>query len=393
MTAHLRRDLRAIAIDWTAWGGIGMASRGSIPKMMALAGIDMLSPEAGVPVVRHELTAGGTRGEVVIGQRLGAMTEEWDIEGGLDTAAFSASRGTGSGPMIGRVTGFGLFHGLGVETTLDPKEQPFLFDHQIEGTPVLPGVMGIESFAELATLPLLGWQVAAVEDVDFLVPVKFFRGEPRVLLLNAVFLKDGEDIIAECRLSSNRTLPGQKEPTLTTHFTGRVRLSRAAVKDERLLPCAAPADTSVHAPDIYRIYFHGPAYRVLSAGWPDGGATCGELTADLPPNHHPASAPLLMAPRLVELCFQAAGLPGLAESGQMALPQHVDRVSVDSDWKPEGALRAVVTPAPGGGSDARVVTEAGHVVVELRGYRTVTLEGALDGSLLEPLRTAFPARS
>ena len=55
--SRMRRDgvTRGIAIDWTAWSGIGMASRGSIPKMMEVAGIDMLPPEHGVPVVRREL--------------------------------------------------------------------------------------------------------------------------------------------------------------------------------------------------------------------------------------------------------------------------------------------------------------------------------------------------
>ena len=36
-------------------------------------------------------------------------------------------------------------------------------DHRIEGTPVLPGVMGIESFAEAAALVLPGWHVLEVE--------------------------------------------------------------------------------------------------------------------------------------------------------------------------------------------------------------------------------------
>ena len=76
---------RGIVIDWTAGGGIGMATRGSIPKMMELAGIDMLPPEAGIPLVRRELTSGGTRGEVVIGQRIGVLLNEWDATGGLDT--------------------------------------------------------------------------------------------------------------------------------------------------------------------------------------------------------------------------------------------------------------------------------------------------------------------
>ena len=55
--SNLRRSAgtRGVAIDWTAWESIGMASRGSIPKMMEMAGIDMLPPALGVPVVRREI--------------------------------------------------------------------------------------------------------------------------------------------------------------------------------------------------------------------------------------------------------------------------------------------------------------------------------------------------
>src|SRR4029450_676187 len=66
-----RPATRAIVIDWTAWAGIGMAARGSIPTVMAAAGIEMLPPEVGVPTVRRELTAGATRGEIVMAGGLG----------------------------------------------------------------------------------------------------------------------------------------------------------------------------------------------------------------------------------------------------------------------------------------------------------------------------------
>ena len=62
-----RPEMRAIALDWTAWGGLGMATRGSIPKVMAMAGIEMLPPEAGIAWIRRELTAGPFSGEVVVG--------------------------------------------------------------------------------------------------------------------------------------------------------------------------------------------------------------------------------------------------------------------------------------------------------------------------------------
>ncbi len=48
-----------------------------------------------------------------------------------------------------------------------PVEQSFLDHHRIDGTPVLPGVMGIEGFAEVASASADGWTVVAVEDVAF----------------------------------------------------------------------------------------------------------------------------------------------------------------------------------------------------------------------------------
>ncbi|MFZ2016785.1 MAG: SDR family NAD(P)-dependent oxidoreductase, partial [Nocardioides sp.] len=69
ITSSMRRtqpETRAIAIDWTAWGGIGMATRGSIPKVMEMAGVEMLPPAAGVAWIRRELIGHGFRGEVVV---------------------------------------------------------------------------------------------------------------------------------------------------------------------------------------------------------------------------------------------------------------------------------------------------------------------------------------
>ena len=81
--------------------------------------------------------------------------------------------------MIGAISGMGVYSGLSAQTTLDPAAQPFLHDHRIDGTPVLPGVMGIEAFAALAGLAVPGLRVADVEQVDFIAPLKFYRDEPR----------------------------------------------------------------------------------------------------------------------------------------------------------------------------------------------------------------------
>jgi NAD(P)-dependent dehydrogenase (short-subunit alcohol dehydrogenase family)/acyl carrier protein len=376
-----RPATRAIAIDWTAWAGIGMASRGSIPKMMEAAGIDMLPPEAGIPWIRRELTEGSTRGEIVVAQSLGILTQEFDSNGGVDPAAWDQRH---HGPMIGSVTGMGVHHGLSIETPLDPKQQPFLYDHQIDGTPVLPGVMGIEGFAEATLCALPGWHIDAVEDVDFLAPFKFYRGEPRSLKIEAEFRADGDQLVAACRLIGHRTLPNQTEPQLTTHFTARVRLSKHPPAPS-VGRSPRPAESQIISqPQIYSVYFHGPAYQVVAGAWWEEDRMVGQFVADLPPNHQPAERPLAIAPRLIELCFQTAGLFEMSAHGRMGLPQHVDKIQLLRMPDPAaGPLYCVVKAGPSDSMDADVVDGAGNCYLQVIGYRTVVFREEISA---EPLR-------
>ena len=384
-----RPQTRAIVIDWTAWGGIGMATRGSIPKMMELAGISMLAPEAGVPWIRRELTAGGTRGEVVVAERLGILLDEWDETGGLDVQALEAAVAQlpARWPMLGKVTGMTLGHGLTMETTLDPSSQPFLYDHRIDGTPVLPGVMGIEAFAEAAVCIHPGWYVEAIEEVNFLAPFKFYRDEPRTLLVEAVISPQAESLIADCRLIGRRTLPNQKQPQETLHFTARVRVTRRPPEALTGAELRLSAESIVDAARVYQIYFHGPAYQVIDHAWRDGDRVIGQMAQNLPSNHHPADQQVLAAPRLIELCFQTAGLWEIGNHNRMGLPLRVELVSWSrAPESAEGPLFAIVTPDEKHGSfDAEVVDAHGNRYVRLKGYRTAALPQGVDGTPLQAL--------
>jgi len=386
-----RPATRAIVIDWTAWGGIGMATRGSIPKMMELAGIDMLPPEAGIPLIRRELTAGATRGEVVVGGRLGILMNEWDATGGLDpnlAEAPTRERKPSQGPMIGTISGMGLYSGLTVETQLNPKMQPFLHDHQIEGTPVLPGVMGVEAFAEAALWALPGWQVEAVEDVHFLAPFKFYRHEPRSLTIHAQFHPEGDTVVADCQLLGSRKLPNQSEPQVTVHFTARVRLTKHAKEGRTSNLPGAPTNSVIAAGDIYHLYFHGPAYQVLEQAWWNGDRIVGKMPATLPANHVPPEKATVIEPRLIELCFQTSGLWEMSALGRLGLPLQVGRVSLLR--AAETALTnlyAIVTPREEGAVfDAEVVDANGNQYLQLLGYRTVALINGVDAEPLKALQ-------
>ena len=386
-----RPDTRGIAIDWTAWSGIGMAARGSIPAIMKQAGIDMLAPEAGIPITRRELLA-GTGAELVIGGKLGIMVKDFDAEGGLSTEAAKAG-----GVMTGKVKGLSLYDGLTVETELDPEKQPFLYDHQIDGVPVLPGVMGIEAMVEAACLLFPDMYAAAIEDVNFLAPFKFYRNQPRVVTVQAVYTTegaDGADILADCRLTGSRLLHGQDEAEVTTHFTGRVRLTEKAPKEVKYDEPFTFDDAEKAADsDIYKIYFHGPAYRVINSAWRDGNRIVARFAENLPPNHEPEDRQLLAAPRLAELCFQAAGLIGITENSRLGLPGGLKEMNVIA--QPKGLVYAIVSAGSGDSADLydiTIVDEKGKVCMTIGGYRTIALTSAVSEDHVAPLKRAL-ARS
>jgi acyl transferase domain-containing protein/NAD(P)-dependent dehydrogenase (short-subunit alcohol dehydrogenase family)/acyl carrier protein len=388
LTANQRAvgsDTLGVAIDWTAWGDIGMATRGSIPTVMKAAGIDMLPAAAGIPIVRREVTHRTIGGEMVAGLRLGVLTDEFDPTGGLATVATSDSRSL----MAAAAERFGIYTGLQVTTTLDPDEQPFLFDHQIDGVPVLPGVMGVEAFAAAASLAFPDLSVVAIEDVEFLAPFKFYRNEPRPVTVSVGFRRDGEHIVAKCRLIGSRVLANQPDPQVTTHFTGTVRLADTPPSVAGF-PAPAAVGPELESGPVYDIYFHGPAYQVIDRVWNAGSDVVGSMAAGLPPNHMPADRSLATTPRLTELIFQTAGVWEIATSGAMALPRHIERVVyTGKPTRAVGQLRAVVTPQADGSFDAVVVDEEGTGFVSLLGYRTVQLPTALDTAAATQLQEAI----
>jgi NAD(P)-dependent dehydrogenase (short-subunit alcohol dehydrogenase family) len=390
-TSAMRRthpNTRAIAIDWTAWASIGMASRGSIPEMMALAGIDMLAPEAGIPVIRRELTEVNGRGEIVIADRLGVLIDERDASGGLDIQALAERC---LHPMLGQLVTMDPYRGLRVDTLLDPTEQPFLFDHQIEGTPVLPGVMALEAFAELAQLLFPELPLRSLEDIEFMAPMKFYRQQPQTLELRADFGMAGDDVVVHCVCASSRMLHGQDQAQVTTHFSATVRLGNEAMAAVGGSLPQASSTAVVTAEDLYRIYFHGAAYQVLQQAWLAGDKVVASMADNLPCNHLPEGGPLVLQPRLIELCFQAAGVWQIGTSGKMALPRRIACITLPQAEAAAGPgkIHAIVTPRGEDTFDAEVIDDQGQMLLRLEGYQSIEYPSPIEETLRLPLYTAM----
>ena len=64
-----------------------------------------------------------------------------------------------------------------IEKTLDPERDIYLKDHAIENVPLLPGVMGLETFSEAVHSLYPEFDVIAIEDVRFNQALKIFANK------------------------------------------------------------------------------------------------------------------------------------------------------------------------------------------------------------------------
>jgi hypothetical protein len=369
---------------------------------MQLAGIEMLKPEVAAPLVRQEL-AQGYSGEVVIAGSLGRLETSQNAESVLNIEKADQALRAGSPihRMFSRLTDFSPNSGIRLEAELDPAELSYLRDHAINGIPVLPGVMGIEGFsvaakhiASVLATTGAGFEVEGLEDIQFYAPFKFYGNKPRKITWNAVVYRTEAGMTARVNLESElKRRNGTVDRIL--HFEGLVLLSTHPMPDQ--VRAKAPVWSKqkfVSAEDIYKLFFHGPSFQVLEAAQLSESTVLGRF------NKHIVGVSVeesdaLMAPMLIELCFQTAGLWEAGATGILSLPQSLGSLKLYRQSLNGEAIYAQVNPHECDGKlsfDARVIDAKGNVYLELIDYRTSPMPYSAQKELVEPMKVLVAAQ-
>jgi hypothetical protein len=197
---------------------------------------------------------------------------------------------------------------------------------------------------------------------------------------------DGTDLVAECALSAERILPGSDSPQWTVHFTGSVRFAEQADEPESE---PLPEDGGGIGPaEVYRLYFHGPAYQVVGSAWGTGEGAAGRFASGLPAAFDPVAGPVISGPRLTELFFQTAGLWEAGRYGRLALPLHVGRVRLLAEPAEREGIVAVVRP-DGDGFAGSVLDPTGQVLLRIEDYRTIPLPNPVPDDVRVPIQSTM----
>ncbi len=337
----------ALHICWTAWGDVGMASRGGMDSLLTRRGVDLLPADAGAACC-VDLLLSGASGELVVAGSLGDMEP------------------APSHPLVDRqVVGRDR---VVLTRTLDVAQDPWLLDHAIDGTVVVPGVIGVEWMTAAASR-LLG-TVRELVEVRFEKPAKLHRGEPLELEIEAV--REGEG--ARCVVRSRRTAATGR--TLETeHFHG---VARSVAQAPEALPPACFPDEPLDRAAIYARFFHGPVFQVLS----DVESVTGDgLLVQAGVLHAPLGHGLLTCPLALEAAFQAAGLHTMILDGVLALPAAFDRLVIERALR-DGQPAIVTARRVGDTYDVDVDGPDGRVLA-LRGFEMIERGPLPDGDSFE----------
>ena len=380
---------RAVAIAWSGWRDVGMATRGSIETVFETAGIETIPVEKGVELFVDEVMCGGRR-MVVIAGRLGVLDESEstreppqrlapDVAGLLaEPARF---------PFIDRIVEHDPYETLVSECTLDVQQFPFLSDHAIDGTPYLPGVMALEMFAEAAQLLWPACSLSGFDDISFGLPVKLVRHEQKVRTLARFSRQDDAHVWVECTLESDLvSKAGEVFGEPRQHHAGTVRLLKhGAQKPVPLIPAVGLPErgpASLPTSFIYERFFHGPRFQahggIIAGSSVNGDVACDGIAlmrSELPNGIQFADEPVLLEalPMLIEVGFQNAGMVAMEIDRLQSLPIGIEQVELLQTPKAGGLrVRSVRRAAESGGvtlHDVLIVDANDHPVLALNGVR------------------------
>ncbi|MEE2758425.1 MAG: SDR family NAD(P)-dependent oxidoreductase, partial [Candidatus Thermoplasmatota archaeon] len=341
--AHHPDAPRAVAIAWSGWRDVGMATRGSIEAVFEQAGIETIPVENCVEIFVQEMLAGGKRRVVVAGE-LGILDSEnckRSPPQKLPEDSAGALAESSRFPFIDRITEHAPYQSLVAQCTLSVDRFPFLVDHAIDGVPYHPGVMAMEMFAQASLVLYPMCTLQKFTDVSFGLPIKLTKDEAHVRIVATFVEQDQDTLSIKCHVESDLTNSKGEvfgEPRIHHQaFVHLVKEGASSQPEATFVDSPGRVKASFQPDFIYDRFFHGPRFQV-HGGLVKGVVSNGDMGADgiallrsqLPNSALFAEDPVLLEslPMLIEACFQNAGLVAMEVDKISSLPIGIEECSL-----------------------------------------------------------------
>ncbi|NHK31684.1 MAG: acyltransferase domain-containing protein [Asgard group archaeon] len=357
------QGIRATSICWSAWGEVGMATRGSIMKVLKHVGVTPISVKDGVNAFINELEY-GLEPEVVIIGKLGALMESPTNFVKVNKKLF---------PLIGKIKR--NFDGsIIAEREFSLEDDIYLNHHRFDNIPYLPGVIGLEIFSELIKLAFPKTQLIGFNDVEFKSAIKFTNDKSRVLKSRVDYSSNNP----ECILISEFFKDGQKVGKPTLHFKANVTLGKRKeeMSKKPLLHKSQLADKKT----IYSILPHGPLFQVLKEINDFKQEIITKVSIVDKNQFSFENNGFTSDPLIIESAFQTMGLLDIIKERKLGLPLGIKSLVINKAIEPAALIRGSKVRDSDLGSiyNFEILSKTGKVILKAEEYSTVHVDFGAD---------------
>ncbi|MHA1211668.1 MAG: polyketide synthase dehydratase domain-containing protein, partial [Candidatus Heimdallarchaeota archaeon] len=269
------------------------------------------------------------------------------------------------------------------QKTLSLETDHFMRDHCFNNIPVLPGVIGLELFAEFASIIQPGITIKEILDVEFFSAVRLKNNQPKTIRVELT-VSDSQATATLKLLDMNIDDIGCNSKLC---FKARLIFGRKSSNYK-------PAPTLHKLPllnkqFIYQILRHGPSFQVLS----EINHLNNEVLAIGKYNRKQLFPKkeynLIIDPLSIEIGFQAMGLFDFINNNRAGLPSAIRQIQFyDFKGKPHFIIRKKKGENDIGSLfDFSVLTKKGEVVLEVSDYQTVEVDLGDTAGILERIRS------
>ncbi|MHA1531994.1 MAG: hypothetical protein ACTSR6_08350 [Candidatus Heimdallarchaeota archaeon] len=257
----------------------------------------------------------------------------------------------------------------------------YLDHHRFNNTPFLPGVIGLELFAELGRILFPKKTIQRFEDIHFLSGIRLKKDNPITIYTNII----ANDNIADVIITSISKGSSENKSNSKVHFTTKMVFG-SRVRERQKIPVLKKLPM-LTGEFIYQILPHGSSFQVLA----ELNSIENEMIAVGSFRKRQLFGwkvkELLTEPFILEAGFQAIGLMDFIINGRVGLPSKIKQITYfETDDKPYFIVGRE-NSEKSGFYDFSILSRKGYVHAKVNDFQMVEINLGDTSSILDKLRS------
>ncbi len=258
-----RPDVAAIAFHWHAWDDCGMAVKPETRLALEMIDMQFMPAREGVEHLINELLAGAPEPEVLITDgryyRVFNPAETRALESYPDLKPPQLP--TGWCPMLERTLADGTDSGS-VRLTVYPARDPFLVEHRVQDTPVMPLAVGVQILCEAAVCAAGKRGRVRLRDIQATRALKFFEESPKEIGARIVNCSGNH---WACELVADQTTrDGRLVEADRSYLQASIEIGVANTTHVQPSPLPNRGWETIHYVGPEDMVYHGPVFQNLT---------------------------------------------------------------------------------------------------------------------------------